>query len=904
LEGDLHGLRGNFLRRSAALISGDGNGSSSIVPPQVPEPIINRCPECEQEIDVTELSPFAKTVCPHCHESIRVRTTLGVYHLTRLLGEGGMSQVFLATDTTLNREVALKVLHRSLTQNEGLAAMFEREAKLTASINHSNVVRVYTVGQDKGNFFIAMEVVDNVSLEEKISGQGMVPEGQVLEIAYDVALGLRAAFQAGLIHRDIKPGNILLTQDGAAKLVDFGLALAHGGEDEVDEVWATPFYVPPEKLDGEPDDFRGDIYSLGATLFHAVAGSPPFDANTASMQELKEIKAQPLQLKDAAPHASAKMAKLVDKMMSYKPAKRHQSYDELVGEIDALLEDSAGSGNRSGKRVGEHKRSKSAVSKFATIGIPVAVVVFGIVAYVVTSGNDGGDISTPILPGDGERVLGGGANAGQLFQQAREALVAGNFESAYSQFSGLLGSEDLKQPTRGWTRFNAALSLLLEGKEVEARSLFAELRDPQGFPEDGSEAETQKFFRKIGDVAGDPLPVMDDAHDKFTEDSLDCLGLLVCGLKNWNAGEFDSGARYLDRFLTSVPPENFSWVTSYQPLAKPFLEDLEIVKDLPRPERDLEAAQLAEMQKTLTLALDALQTNGAGRKMARSRLERVKRFLSEPPPKPPVTTVVTNSGANTPDGSGSNGNGGGGMDAKTVAEVEAFRQVVTEVSPMTVRYKFADAAARWDVVAAAYESATAKELSGLEREACRHAEEFVRGVTTWLAQGQYDDRVHGQVLRREGRPLDAKITAADRESVIVDLGFGPNRVPVEELAPAWLLNTYREHILTGAASSAESDPENWTRAVWFARQTGLKAEADAMAEQLAAYSEPFKNHWEMLETDAAVGTSPAGGASKSGSDASRGAFQQPGLMTPGGSSSGSKNLGGSIFEGDTTPKPE
>ena len=877
------------------------------MPPQVPEPIINRCPECEQEIDVSELSPFTKTVCPHCHESIRVRTTLGVYHLTRLLGEGGMSQVFLATDTTLNREVALKVLHRSLTQKEGLAGMFEREAKLTASINHSNVVRVYTVGQDKGNFFIAMEVVDNVSLEEKISGQGMVPEAQVLEIAYDVALGLRAAFQAGLIHRDIKPGNILLTQDGAAKLVDFGLALAHGGEDEVEDVWATPFYVPPEKLDGEPDDFRGDIYSLGATLFHAVAGLPPFDANTASMQDLKEIKAQPLQLTDAAPHASAQMAKLIDKMMSYKPAKRHQSYDELVGEIDALLEDSAGSGSRAGKRVGERNRSKSGASKLLAIGIPVAVVIIGIGAYVVkTMNGNGGDISTPILPGGGERVLGGGANAGQIFQQAREALVSGNFDSAHSQFSELLGSEDLKQPTRGWTRFNAALSLLLEGKEPEARPLFAELREPTGFPADGSEAETEEFFRKIGGLAGDPLPVMDDAHEKFGEDSLDCLGLLVCGLKNWNAEEFESGASYLGRFLESKPPDDFSWVASYQPLAKPFIEDLEIINELPRPEHDLEPAELAEMQKRLTLSLDALQTNGSGRKMARARLDRVKQFLAEPAPKPPVS-VANNNGGNTAGGPGANGNGGGAMGPKAVAEVEAFRQVVTEVSPMTVLYKFADAAARWDVAAAGYESATAKQLSGLEREACRNAEEFVRSVTAWLAQGVYDDRVHGQVLRREGRPLDAKITAADRESVIVDLGFGPNRVPVEDLAPVWLLSTAREHILTGSGASPEGDPENWARAIWFARQTGLTEEADAMAEKLAAVSEPFKNSWEMLKADGKTGSVPSGGGNRSGSDASRGAFQQPGMATPGGSPSASgdpKSLGGSIFKGDTTPKSE
>ncbi|MCP5551239.1 MAG: serine/threonine protein kinase [Akkermansiaceae bacterium] len=238
---------------------------------EVPEPVINHCPECGEAIDVSLLAPFAKVECPHCAKAVRVRTRLGNFQIVQLLGEGGMSQVFLAEDLALNRQVALKILHQDLSRDAALMALFEREAKLTASINHPNVVKVYSVGSDQDYFYIAMELVDYISLEQAIVENGMMPEREVLDIAHDVTSGLRAAFDSGLIHRDIKPGNILLTRSGSAKLVDFGLALQHGGSDEVEDLWATPFYVPPEKLDGEADDFHEDIYS-GRDLFHALAG--------------------------------------------------------------------------------------------------------------------------------------------------------------------------------------------------------------------------------------------------------------------------------------------------------------------------------------------------------------------------------------------------------------------------------------------------------------------------------------------------------------------------------------------------------------------------------------------------------------------------------------------------------
>ena len=291
-------------------------------------PVVNQCPECSHSMDVSHLQPFVKIVCTNCKATVRVRTQMGQYHITGVLGEGGMSQVFRAEDVNLGREVALKILHQSLSQDSALTAMFEREAKLTALILHPNVVKVYTVGKDQGYFFIAMELVDATSLEELIVNKGALPEGDVLNIAHDVTSGLKAAHQEDLIHRDIKPGNMLVTAKGTSKLVDFGLAVQQGGADESEDLWATPFYVPPEKLDGSPDTYLGDIYSLGATLFHALAGQPPFEANTSSLEELKLIKQRDVDLKSRAIGVSKGTVKLIDQMMAYQPSDRPGSYDE------------------------------------------------------------------------------------------------------------------------------------------------------------------------------------------------------------------------------------------------------------------------------------------------------------------------------------------------------------------------------------------------------------------------------------------------------------------------------------------------------------------------------------------------------------------------------------------------
>jgi serine/threonine protein kinase len=195
-----------------------------------------------------------------------------------------MGEVYLGHDDGLNRDVALKVMSRKLTDDPNFVARFKREAQAAASVSHANLVQIHELNETKGFHFFAMEYVEGDTIEELLEKEGYLPTAKALEYMEQAAKGLRAAAKKELIHRDIKPSNIMVNGDGLVKVTDFGLAKAlQDGSNltKTDVILGTPHYVSPEQARGERTvDFRSDMYSLGVTLFEALTGQLPFDATT------------------------------------------------------------------------------------------------------------------------------------------------------------------------------------------------------------------------------------------------------------------------------------------------------------------------------------------------------------------------------------------------------------------------------------------------------------------------------------------------------------------------------------------------------------------------------------------------------------------------------------------------
>ena len=269
----------------------------------------------------------------------QVGQAFGNYQLERELGQGGMGTVYLAKDSGLNRYVALKILRSDLGDDPSFSRKFLEEVEVTASLAHPNIIRVFTLGEQEGRLYLVMEHLDEPSLENRMDKQTKVSEREVLEIGIGIASALQFAHEeTGLIHRDIKPGNILFGRGNIPKLADFGLAAgARSALGQQDEIWGTPYYVSPERLLREPEDIRSDIYSLGATLYHAMAGRPPFEAETAEEVAKRHISDRPPPLRSFCSDAQEQTVITLDRCLAKKTDNRWETYTELINQLaDAL----------------------------------------------------------------------------------------------------------------------------------------------------------------------------------------------------------------------------------------------------------------------------------------------------------------------------------------------------------------------------------------------------------------------------------------------------------------------------------------------------------------------------------------------------------------------------------------
>jgi eukaryotic-like serine/threonine-protein kinase len=263
----------------------------------------------------------------------------GRYALEELVGAGGMSSVFKARDTLLERNVALKVLHQHYTDDDKYVERFRREARVVAQLSHPNIVTVIDRGEDAGRQFIVFELVEGRTLKEILDEEGRLPVRRALEIAVQVARGLAFAHEQGLVHRDVKPQNVILNGDGRAKVTDFGIArsLDVQGVTQSGTVLGTSNYIAPEQAKGETVDQTTDVYSLGVVLFELLTGDVPFPGESFVAVAMQHVSEAPPSLLEARPDVPARVAHAVDRALEKDPAARFPTMDAFAAELEACL---------------------------------------------------------------------------------------------------------------------------------------------------------------------------------------------------------------------------------------------------------------------------------------------------------------------------------------------------------------------------------------------------------------------------------------------------------------------------------------------------------------------------------------------------------------------------------------
>ena len=295
------------------------------------------CGRCKAKTFISgELAPFAVEPCKKCGHPVMLPVMLRNFELLSIIASGGMGTVYTAHDVKLDREVALKMMKREIAADPESVQAFGREARAAAALNHTNIIHVYSFDEYEGQPYLVMELADQGSLDQRIESEGQVPELDVLDVGIKMASALASALKHNLLHRDIKPGNILYNAEGEPKLIDFGLVRAAEASNTWEEhVWGTVYYVAPEKIERRGEDFHSDMYSLGGTLYHALTGRVPFEAPT-----VEEIVAAHVHTPLTPPDQvlvgiSGLTSEALVRAMAKQPADRFKDYEEMQMALEA-----------------------------------------------------------------------------------------------------------------------------------------------------------------------------------------------------------------------------------------------------------------------------------------------------------------------------------------------------------------------------------------------------------------------------------------------------------------------------------------------------------------------------------------------------------------------------------------
>ena len=264
----------------------------------------------------------------------------GRYELEEVVGQGGMSTVYKARDSLLERNVVLKVLHQQYNEDEDFVERFKREARSVAQLQHPNIVTVIDRGEEAGRQYIVFEFIDGENLKELVVRKGRLGVRDSLEIALEVARGLAFAHDHGLVHRDVKPQNVLLNGDGRAKVTDFGIARSldvDRGVTQTGTILGTSNYIAPEQASGQPVDAHTDVYSLGIVLYEMLTGELPFPGESFVAVAMKHIQEPSPNVLDVRGDVPLRVAEMIDRALEKDPEHRFPTMDAFAAEIEAAL---------------------------------------------------------------------------------------------------------------------------------------------------------------------------------------------------------------------------------------------------------------------------------------------------------------------------------------------------------------------------------------------------------------------------------------------------------------------------------------------------------------------------------------------------------------------------------------
>jgi serine/threonine-protein kinase len=326
----------------------------------------------------------------------------GRYRLEAKLGSGGMSTVYLARDQTLDRQVAVKVMHREMSEQADQLERFRQEARSVAKLSHPNVVSVIDAGEDGGHPYIVFEYVDGETLKQRIGRNGALDTQEAIAYAIEIARGLSIAHARNMVHRDIKPQNILIDAEGRAKLTDFGISrqLEQDGMTATGRVLGTTDYVAPEQAMGRKVDPRTDIYSLGVVLYEMLVGQVPFAADSQVGVAMKHVNEELPDVQRRRPEVSAAVALVVERATAKNPAERYQQVGEMIDDLSTALEvEAARAGSSTGEAtsvldaVPPPKRQLSGRARWSWLAIVVVLLIVGgtlLAVQLISSGKLGG----------------------------------------------------------------------------------------------------------------------------------------------------------------------------------------------------------------------------------------------------------------------------------------------------------------------------------------------------------------------------------------------------------------------------------------------------------------------------------------------------------------------------------